>query len=155
MDDDCFTVIVPKEICVGTLIANLEDLTDASKIAYETGGGLPGAGFDKARLVVNGSVDDVLQKAPRFIRSDEGLITVLPVRKGGGTAVPANGTEDASGAGLVASRFTVMPGRTASRAGTLKMGVLAVGIARSDTNVGRPMRQFFAEFFSAPEDDVG
>ena len=47
-----------------------------------------------------------------------------------------------------------MPGRTATRAGTLKMGVLAVGIDRSDTNVGRPMRPFLAELFSAPEDDV-
>jgi len=152
-DEDCFTVIVPKEACVGTLIADLADLTIATRMAYETGGGFPGAGFDKARLVVNGAVEDALKMAPKLFRVEAGLITVAPVRRNG-TSGHMNGGGDMVEGSFTTSRFMVMPGRAATRAGTLKMGVLAVGMDRSDTNMGRPLRPFLAEFFSAPENDV-
>ena len=115
-DEDCFTIILPKEACVGPLIADLADLTNATRMAYETGGGLPGAGFDKARLVVNGAVEDAMKKAPKFIRADEGLITVAPVRRNG-TLDHTNCSGDSLEGSLVTCRFTVMPGRTATRAG--------------------------------------
>ena len=151
-EDDCFTIIVPKELCVGPLLADLANLTGVVAVAYETGGGIPGAGYDKARVVLKGSMEAALVKAPAFIRWEDGLVKVLPLQTGAGIQGSAG---DGVGVGArVTEGFTVMPGCTAARAGTLKMGVLAIGIERADTNVGRPLRQFFAELFMSAEKDV-
>ena len=135
---------------MGALVADLATLADVTTVAYETGGGMPGAGFDKARLVVNGRMEDVILRAPALARVDDGLVTMFPVKTGSTAAASPGGkpTELA----YVVERYMAMPGRTAARAGTLKLGLLAIGIDRADTNVGRPLRQFLAELFMASED---
>ena len=148
-EDDCFTLVVPKVMCIGPLLADLANLTGVSAVAYETGGGILGAGDDKARVVVKGSLEAALGRVPACIRWEEGRGKVLPPRTGAG--IQGFASAGVWGGDRV---MAAMPRGSTVRARTLKMGVLAIGVERADINVGRPLRQFFAEMFMAAEGDV-
>ena len=148
-EDDCFTLVVPKVMCIGPLLFDLANLTGVSAVAYETGGGILGAGDDKARVVVKGSLEAALGRVPACIRCEKGRGKVLPT--GTGAGIPGVASAGVWGGDRV---MAAMPRGWTVRARTLKIGVLAMGAESADINVGRPLRQFFAEMFMAAEGDV-
>ena len=151
-EEECCTILVPKDACIGGLIQELVNLAGVTKLAYSVGGGLPGAGIDKVRLCINGTPEMLVKADPKLARLDDGVVSVYPLA----AAAVAEATETGGlGSGLTTSaRYMVVPGRASSRRGSLKIGVLAIGVERDDNREGRPLRQFFAEAFSSAEDDV-
>ena len=139
-EEECCTILVPKDACIGELIEELVNLAGVTKVAYTMGGGIPGAGTDKVRLCINGSPEDLVKADPKLTRLDAGVVTVSPLA----TAAVAEAAEAGSaGSGLTtAARYMVVPGRAMARGGSLKIGVLAIGVERDYNREGQPLRQF-------------
>ena len=144
-EEECCTILVPKDACIGGLIQELVNLAGVTKLAYSVGGGLPGAGIDKVRLCINGTPEMLVKADPKLARLDDGVVSVYPLAA---VAVAEAAETGGVGSGLTTSaRYMVVLGRASSRRGNLKIGVLAIGVERDDNREGRPLRQFLRRRF--------
>ena len=137
----CCHMLVPKLDCVQPLYRKLVDLGGVTKLCYASGGGVPGQGAEKARLIVDVTAEELLRKIPELVTLE------------GGSHVVACELEADAGGQVARWPMSAGSGRMPG-VGKLRFTLLSPGLSRFNFGPESPMRTWLAEMFACPAEEV-